>query len=69
MLGHFHEISKAQLEPHIPSDAEDGDFPIEMADFEKIVNARHPSSLPPTATLRGICPASAICTRALISGS
>src|SRR5450759_2857201 len=35
-----------------------------MADLEKIIHAQHPGSLPPKASLWGICPASAVCTRA-----
>ena len=38
---HFHEIAKAELEPEIPAHAEDDDLPIEMAAFEKIINAQH----------------------------
>jgi len=33
---HLYEISKAELEPEIPADAEDNDLPVEMAPFEKI---------------------------------
>jgi DNA invertase Pin-like site-specific DNA recombinase len=35
-----------------------------MAALEKIIHAQHPGSLPPKA--RGICPASAVCTRAVL---
>ena len=62
---HFHEISKAQLEPQIPAHAEDDDLPVEMAALEKIIHAQHLGSLPPKAGLWGICPASAVCTRAI----
>jgi len=44
---HFHEISKAQLEPQIPAHAEDDDLPVEMAAFEKILNVQHSGSRPP----------------------
>jgi hypothetical protein len=36
-----HEIPKAELEPEIPTHAEDDDFPVEMAAFEKIIYALH----------------------------
>jgi hypothetical protein len=42
-------ISKAELEPEIPAHAEDDDFLVEMAAFEKIINARHFGWLPPKA--------------------
>jgi hypothetical protein len=29
---------------------------VEMADFEKIINAQHPGSLPPKASFQQICP-------------
>src|SRR5271165_2086527 len=60
---HLHEISKAELEPKIPADTKDDDFPVEMAPFEKIINAQHPGVRPQRANLRRICPASAVCTR------
>jgi len=47
---HFHEISKAELEPQIPADAEDDDFPVKMAALEKISNAQHSGSLPQKAS-------------------
>jgi hypothetical protein len=62
---HFHEISKAELEPQIPADAGDDDLPVEMAALEKIINAQHPGSLPPKTSFQQICPASAVCTRAV----
>ena len=43
---HFHEIAKAELEPEIPAHAEDDDLPVEMAAFEKIINAQHAGSAP-----------------------
>ena len=47
---HFHEISKAELEPQIPADAEDDDLPVKMAALEKISNAQHSGSLPQKAS-------------------
>jgi hypothetical protein len=38
---HFHEISKAELEPKIPGNAKDDDLTVEMAAFEKIIHAQH----------------------------
>src|SRR5271166_5447124 len=61
---HFHEIPKAELEPEIPSDAEDDDLPVEMAAFEKSIYAQHPGPGPREATWPRICPACAVCTRA-----
>jgi hypothetical protein len=43
---HFHEISKAELEPKIPPDAKDDDLPVEMAALEKVIHVRHPGSRP-----------------------
>jgi hypothetical protein len=43
---HFHEISKAVLEPKIPSDAKDDDFPVEMAALEKVIHVQRPGSRP-----------------------
>ena len=60
---HLHEISQAELEPEIPAHAENNDLSVEMAAFEKIINAQHPGPRPQTANLRQICPASAFCTR------
>jgi hypothetical protein len=39
-LGHyFHEISKAQLGPEIPTDTQDDDLAVEMTAFEEVINA------------------------------
>ena len=64
---HLHKISKTELEPEIPAQAEDNDVPVELAALEKIIHAQHPSSLPPNSpkvSSRGICSAFAGCTRA-----
>jgi hypothetical protein len=42
---HFHEITKTEFEPEIPTHAEDDDLAVEMAALEEIINAGHPSSL------------------------
>ena len=60
---HFHEISKAELEPEKPAYAEDNDLLVEMAAFEKIINARHFGWLPPKARSQQICLASTVRTR------
>ena len=43
---YFHEIPETELEPEIPAHAEDDDLPVEMAAFEKIINAQHAGSAP-----------------------
>ena len=60
---HFHEIAKAELEPEIPPDAEDDDFSVEMAAFEKILNVQHSGSRPPKECSRQVCRPFAVCTR------
>ena len=42
---HFNEASKTEFEPQIQAHAEDDDLPVEMAAFEKIINAQHPGQL------------------------
>jgi hypothetical protein len=58
---HLHQISKAEIEPEIPADAEDDDLLVEMPALEKIVNILHSGSS--NVHLRRLCPASAVCTR------
>src|SRR5208282_3800547 len=36
---HFHEISKAQLEPEIPKGTQDDDLAVEMMALEEVINA------------------------------
>ena len=38
---HFHEIPKAELVSQIPTHTENDDLPVEMAAFEKIIDAQH----------------------------
>ncbi len=47
---HFHEISKAELEPEIPAYAQDDDLPVEMAAFEKIIHVQQPGTRPQKAS-------------------
>ncbi len=44
--------SRKLFEPQIPADAQDDDLPVEMAAFEKIINAQHQGSIPPKTSLR-----------------
>jgi hypothetical protein len=41
---HLNEIPETQLEPEIPSNAKNDDFPVEMAAYEKLFDAQHPCS-------------------------
>jgi hypothetical protein len=36
---HFHEISKAELEPQIPADTKDDNLLVELAPFEEIIHS------------------------------
>ncbi len=45
---HLYEVSKAELEPKTPADAEDDDLPVEMAAFEKIIDVQHRATRPRT---------------------
>lgn len=61
---HFHEISKAELEPRIPSHAKDDDLTVETAAFEKN-RLRSGSQLAFFISLpyRQLCSAGTVCTR------
>jgi len=51
-----HEIPEAELEPEIPAHTEDNDFPVEMAAFEKIINAQHAGPGAQNPNSQPICP-------------